>query len=170
MWYFVCNDLPRLHILQIGSKSRSMLPRIYCKLSKFFIKSRNRRSAALQLWLFFKSIKTRQGSRTEKCTVGFMCRGSGGGALTLGRAGAKGACVKDRLVILDGTEGSMTGCGKFSFKDTPRTARNGGTDLYVTYSGISDATCLAFCVQDIKKENTGVKPGASLSQYLLISS
>lgn len=92
--------------------------------------------------------------------MGLLCKGSNGDYVTVGTSDPKQGCKgSERMTITDGTEGSMTGCGKFSFKEILRIPRNGGTDLYLSYMGSSDGICLAVCARDVTTRHAGVKQG-----------
>lgn len=78
--------------------------------------------------------------------------------ITLAPQSANG-CEEEFLVMTDGTEGLMSGCGTFSFAGTPRIPRNNGTDIYMYIKGTSPSRCIAFCNQELGSGRPGLNLG-----------
>ncbi|CAL8069319.1 unnamed protein product [Orchesella dallaii] len=101
------------------------------------------------------------GTKTDNCTVAFMCTGK----VKFKPPDESRGCVDEFIKISDGTDGRMAGCGPFVFDDKPRVARNEGTDVYFTFKGKADeATCVVFCIQDVKHDSPKLKKLKTISK------
>ncbi len=100
-----------------------------------------------------------KGSKNEGCTVAILCDGN----IEL-EPQTKRGCENEYLILSDGTQGMISGCGKFSFKNSPRYPRNNGSDMYVYVKGNNaKAVCIVLCKEDLEAETyAGVKPAKRL--------